>query len=78
MGVEDRPIPLLRRVFTRLRADLEEHLRNEEKVLFPAILELDRVPATGQPVVRKPFGSVRNPIKMIGRITKLMRSLHEL
>jgi regulator of cell morphogenesis and NO signaling len=53
------------RIFSRLCADLEAHLRNEENVLFPAILEMERCAQTGKPIPKPPFGSVRNPITMI-------------
>jgi regulator of cell morphogenesis and NO signaling len=79
---EDRSIPPLRRVFVRLRADLEQHLRNEETVLFPAILEIERAMAEGRPAPRQSFGSVRNPIHMIEQDheidTRLWDELREL
>jgi len=43
-----------------VRDDLEPHLLKEERVLFPAILELVAGPA------EFPFGSITNPIKMMG------------
>lgn len=43
-----------------VRAELEPHLVKEERVLFPAILELLNGPA------EFPFGSIANPIKMMG------------
>ncbi len=43
-----------------LRDDLEPHMQKEERVLFPAILELIAGPATF------PFGSIVNPIRMMG------------
>ena len=57
----------LRRIFRRLSNELEAHLRDEEQVLFPAILEMDRGARNSQPCPRQPFGSVRNPITMIER-----------
>jgi len=65
IGGEGRPILPLRSVFSRLRADMEEHLRNEENVLFPAILEIEPAIVGGRPVPLLPFGSVRNPITML-------------
>jgi regulator of cell morphogenesis and NO signaling len=55
----------LRRVFCRLRKDLDDHMSNEEKVLFPAILAIARALAAGEPAPKMPFGSVRNPIAMV-------------
>lgn len=48
-------------VYEELRADFEPHLMKEERILFPAIRELDRSP---EPPAF-PFGSVRNPITMM-------------
>jgi regulator of cell morphogenesis and NO signaling len=82
VGGENQSIPPLRRVFFRLRADLEQHLRNEENVLFPAILEIERAMVEGRPAPRLPFGSVRNPIHMIEQDheidTQLWDELREL
>jgi len=60
-------IAALRHAFARMCHELEEHLRQEETVLFPALLEMDRRVRQSQPRVREPFGSVRNPIQMIQR-----------
>jgi len=60
-------IPALRHVFERMSRDLLEHLHEEETVLFPAILELDRRTGQTPPLARQSFGSVRNPIVMIQR-----------
>lgn len=82
VGGEIQSIPPLRRVFFRLRADLEQHLRNEETVLFPAILEIERASVEGRPAPRQSFGSVRNPIQMIEQDheidSQLWDELHEL
>lgn len=43
-----------------IAADLEPHMLKEERVLFPAIMQLANGPATF------PFGSIRNPIAMMG------------
>jgi regulator of cell morphogenesis and NO signaling len=47
------------RLVIALRADLEPHLLKEERVLFPAIAAL----VDGQ--TEFPFGSIRNPIRMM-------------
>jgi regulator of cell morphogenesis and NO signaling len=57
----------LRRIFRRLSTQLEAHLRDEEHVLFPAILEMDRGTRNSEPRPKLAFGSVRNPITMIER-----------
>jgi regulator of cell morphogenesis and NO signaling len=55
----------LRRIFNRLRREMIEHLLNEENVLFPAILELERSVLAGSAPQWRPFGSVNNPVKMM-------------
>ena len=60
-------VAALRHAFARMCQELEEHLRQEESILFPALLDMDRRSRQSQPRVREPFGSVRNPIQMIQR-----------
>lgn len=55
----------LRRAFNRLRFEMVEHLRKEENVLFPAILELERCSAAELVPPRPPFGAINNPILMM-------------
>lgn len=57
---------VLRRNFRRWSGDLEAHVRAEEMVLFPAILESERRAAAGPPV-RAAFGSMRHPVTMLKR-----------
>jgi regulator of cell morphogenesis and NO signaling len=57
----------LRRAFGKLCQQLESHLGVEERVLFPALLDMDRRLRNDQPVRRPAFGSVKNPITMIQR-----------
>jgi regulator of cell morphogenesis and NO signaling len=59
------PIFPLRRAFGRLRQEFEDHMRCEENVLFPAVVEIERSIASGGPVPRLKFGSLRNPIAML-------------
>ncbi len=58
-----------------LRDDLEPHMLKEERVLFPAILQLLDGPA------QFPFGSIANPIKMMGiehdRVGQILARLRE-
>jgi regulator of cell morphogenesis and NO signaling len=60
-------IAALRRAFTRLWHELETHIRNEENVLFPAIVELERRAESGEPAPRAAFGSIRHPIAILER-----------
>ena len=55
----------LRTLLDRLSSALEVHTRLEERVLFPAIVEMDRCRAAAIPFPRMPFGSLRNPILMM-------------
>jgi regulator of cell morphogenesis and NO signaling len=55
----------IRRLFTRMRHELVQHLRKEENVLFPAILKLERSAASRTPAPREPFGSFVNPIALM-------------
>jgi regulator of cell morphogenesis and NO signaling len=76
--------PELRRVlvhFDQLRADLEQHMRKEEHVLFPYVRDLAaRNGACG--MTRSPFGTVENPVRMMERehaeAGDLMRLVREL
>ena len=58
-----------------LRDDLEPHMLKEERVLFPAIIQLLDGPA------QFPFGSIANPIKMMGiehdRVGEILTRLRE-
>jgi len=51
----------VQQVFGRLRDDLEPHMMKEERILFPAIRQLEQSGAVPQ----FPFGSVANPIRMM-------------
>ena len=51
----------VRQVFARLRDELEPHMMKEERILFPAIRQLEQSGTTP----RFPFGSVANPIRMM-------------
>jgi regulator of cell morphogenesis and NO signaling len=58
-----------------LRSDLEPHMLKEERVLFPAIIQLLDGPA------QFPFGSIANPIQMMGiehdRVGELLTRLRD-
>jgi regulator of cell morphogenesis and NO signaling len=58
-------ITRIRRLFTRMRYELEQHLRKEENVLFPAILQMERSAAARTALPHQLFGSVVNPIAMM-------------
>jgi regulator of cell morphogenesis and NO signaling len=51
--------------FKKLRSDLEPHMLKEENVLFPYISLLEQTKKQNAPAPRAPFGTVRNPVRMI-------------
>ena len=51
--------------FTELADSLVPHMRKEEVVLFPYILELDAASAAGREAPVPHFGTVENPIRMM-------------
>ena len=59
--LRDLHIVPLQRVFAHLQSELESHLREEEKFLFPVILRVE----AGDPVPKSPFGSIRHAILMM-------------
>lgn len=51
----------VQRTFETLRAELESHMWKEERILFPAIRQME--PAGRKPAF--PFGTVQNPIRVM-------------
>ena len=51
--------------FDTVAGDLQQHMQKEEVVLFPFIKQLAQAKKAGQCRVRPPFGTVRNPIRMM-------------
>ena len=63
---ENRPELLtVRELFRRLCDDLRPHMFKEEVVLFPYIRQLEQAAAEGRPAPFAPFGTVRNPVRMM-------------
>jgi regulator of cell morphogenesis and NO signaling len=52
-------------LFQRLCADLKPHMFKEEQVLFPYIVSMERAAGQNQPVPFAPFGTVKNPVRMM-------------
>lgn len=52
-------------LFRDLSNDLTPHMFKEERILFPYIAELERAASAGRPPVPPPFGTVRNPVRMM-------------
>lgn len=55
----------IQQVFTNLGNDLTTHMFKEEQILFPYIFQLDAAVSRGSAVPFSPFGTVRNPIRMM-------------
>ncbi len=51
--------------FDALGAELSTHLMKEEMVLFPYIVRMEEAVLSGDPVIPPPFGTVRNPVRMM-------------
>lgn len=52
-------------LFQQLSADLKPHMFKEEQVLFPYIAAMEQAETKNQPVPFAPFGTVKNPIRMM-------------
>jgi iron-sulfur cluster repair di-iron protein len=65
-------------VFGALAAELERHMAKEEQLLFPHIRSLVAAHDAGTPFPPNPFGSVRNPIRMMGDRAQQRRRRHAL
>jgi regulator of cell morphogenesis and NO signaling len=59
------------RLVQQFRIETENHLRKEEVVLFPLILDLEVRAAAGEPPARHPFGS-------LATLIQIMEAEHEL
>lgn len=46
-------------------ADLKPHMFKEEQVLFPYVLEMERSVLENRPAPFAPFGTVKNPVRMM-------------
>ena len=55
----------LQHVMQEVFDDLARHMQKEEMILFPYIVALAGAERAGQPPPRTPFGTIRNPIRMM-------------
>jgi regulator of cell morphogenesis and NO signaling len=55
----------LHAVYAGLQEELEMHLHKEEEILFPFIDRMEIAEKTGTPAPPLPFGTIRNPIRMM-------------
>lgn len=59
-GQHHPELPHVARLFERIAAEMQDHMAKEEQVLFPFIVALAR-----NETPSAPFGTVRNPIRMM-------------
>jgi len=52
-------------LFQQICADLRPHMFKEEQVLFPYVLEMERSVLEKRPAPFAPFGTVKNPVRMM-------------
>jgi regulator of cell morphogenesis and NO signaling len=52
-------------LFQQLCADLRPHMLKEEQILFPYIIEMERSAVENRPAPFPPFGTVKNPVRMM-------------
>lgn len=72
----------LHNVYCDLQDELTMHLHKEEMILFPVIDRYESAATLGHPMPPPPFGSVRNPIRMMMRehdgATDALRQMREI
>jgi regulator of cell morphogenesis and NO signaling len=64
-GQNHRELLEVRSLFRELANDLTPHMMKEEVMLFPYVAQLEAAARDGRPAPRAPFGTVRNPIRMM-------------
>jgi regulator of cell morphogenesis and NO signaling len=64
---DPQKLPRLAAVFAGLRRELEMHLKKEEAILFPFIVQYGWAESRNQPIPPVPFGSIANPIAAMER-----------
>jgi regulator of cell morphogenesis and NO signaling len=52
-------------LFNSLKADLTLHMKKEEMILFPYIIELEEAVSSGKRPPSPMFGTVKNPVRMM-------------
>ncbi|HKV81556.1 MAG TPA: DUF542 domain-containing protein [Candidatus Sulfotelmatobacter sp.] len=65
-GEKHSELRQIRALFSTLSANMRMHLLKEEQTLFPMIVAIEEARNRQQPLPRLPFGSIRNPITMMG------------
>jgi regulator of cell morphogenesis and NO signaling len=69
-------------LFQHICADLRPHMFKEEQILFPYIIEMERCASQARPAPFAPFGTVKNPVRMmmsehdiVGDLLRQLRAL---
>ncbi len=69
-------------LFQQICADLKPHMFKEEEILFPYIIEMERCASQARPAPFAPFGTVKNPVRMMmsehDTVGDLLRQLRAL
>jgi regulator of cell morphogenesis and NO signaling len=63
--VHGETLRALQQAFLELEEELYGHMHKEEMILFPSIREMEAALAQGRVPAPPPFGSVRNPIRVM-------------
>lgn len=75
-------LAFLKDVFNSLHDDLIEHMQKEEIILFPYILDLENTFKHGLTAAFPPFGTVKNPVRMMmaehDTAGELLRNMREI
>jgi regulator of cell morphogenesis and NO signaling len=81
-GVNHSELSHMGELFQRLCADLTPHMTKEENVLFPYLEELEASILQNRPAPFAPFGTVKNPVRMMmmehDTVGDLLRELRAL
>jgi len=68
--------------FAKVASEMTQHMMKEEGILFPYIKRLERTNRSGQSSQTPPFGTVKNPIRMMehehDQVGTLMHEIHAL
>lgn len=64
-GANHPELMKIKPVFQNLRAELEQHMLKEERVLFPYMERMEGAFDKRQPLPAPPFGTVRNPVRVM-------------
>lgn len=58
-------LPEVARLFSEVADEMTSHMAKEEQILFPYIVDVEEASRTGGGRPSAPFGTVRNPIRMM-------------